>query len=133
MKADLRTTFLLTGEGGKLEIEDITSGSILCKIKFSPKQVCQMFGRLACVKSESAEVYNLEKIGKKLEIDTLEFKMPKHTWENTEEIATKEAFKLCPTGWKPDIYFNSQNSFFLRLDILDIQWARCTIRRWVVV
>jgi len=73
------------------------------------------------------EVRGLEKVGKKHEHKTFEFKIA-DTIHDRNENAIKEIKKICPKGWEPDLYFSSQNSFFYK----DGEYfARTTIRRWV--
>lgn len=70
---------------------------------------------------------NLENFGKKMEHKTLEFKIP-CSGSKQKENAIKKVSEICPDGWEPDNYFNSQDSFFTKDGEC---FARCTIRRWV--
>lgn len=67
------------------------------------------------------EVDGLDKVGRLKETMPLEFPLrgntPKHG-----------AIAACPEGWKPVLYFNSQDSKFTRDGE---QWARTTAERWV--
>ena len=84
-------------------------------------------GRVEC----DVEVRGLDKVGKRMELDTLIFplKIADDDYGTGRKAhATKRAKEACPAGWVPDCYFNSQGSFFQRDGET---WARCSIRRWV--
>lgn len=82
--------------------------------------------RLAQTEVGSAFIENIERVGKHLELDTLVVEIPKH---GDTASAGKIAQEQCPEGWVPDLYFQSQNSFFTGDDRKN--YARTTIRRWV--
>lgn len=82
-------------------------------------------GRVEC----DIEVHGLDRVGRKMEIDSMEFPLGiKGYSSQAKEAAIKKSKKICPQGWTPDTYFGSQGSFFQRDGKA---WARCTIRRWV--
>jgi hypothetical protein len=120
---------LLIGENGlHIEIMCAKSGVMFFEADVSPSKFCQMMGRLVHVKVD-ADVMNLDKVGKTLEMDTLRFEMPKDCEYNKQRaVAIKLAHKACPEGWQPDEYFGSQNSFYHK-DGKNM--AQTTIRRWV--
>jgi hypothetical protein len=61
----------------------------------------------------------------------LEFEVPKwNTDISDKEQAMELAKEHCPYGWTPDLYFNSQDSFFYKDKK---RFARTTIRRWVEI
>ena len=67
------------------------------------------------------------------EIDKIEFIIPNNiSYQERNKIAYKKAKEYClshcDTGWIPDNYFNSKNSFFTKNGQ---DYARCTIRRWI--
>ena len=72
----------------------------------------------------------LGKVGKTKEMKPFEFEMPEDKkWDNDRKvIAANLASKLAPEGWKPELYFNSQNSFF---DKDGKQYARTSLLRWI--
>jgi len=73
-------------------------------------------------------VQGLENVGKRLEVDTLEFPLGCSEYGGKrKEIAAQQAAEWCPAGWLPDTRFGSRGSFFQRDGET---WARCTIRRW---
>jgi hypothetical protein len=81
--------------------------------------------RLAYTEVGSAYFENVDRVGKTLELDTLVFEIPKH---GDTESARKIAQEQCPEGWVPDLYFQSQNSFYIEDNKY---YARTTIRRWI--
>ena len=82
--------------------------------------------RLAHTEVGAAFLENVERVGKTLELDQLVVVIPKYG--DREAAAAKIAYEKCPEGWLPDLYFQSQESFFSK-DGKD--YARCNIRRWV--
>jgi hypothetical protein len=73
-------------------------------------------------------VYSLERVGKEMKMDKLQFPLPKNvSYRNKKEAAKAEAGHLCPEGWTHDNYFNSQDSFF---DKDGEPWAQVIIRKW---
>lgn len=139
-----RTSFLLDGEdmildgsitmlaaedGVRIELRDNASSSLFAVVKLSPTQFCQAMSRLAHTPCEKMEVFDLEKLGKTLEYKPFEFEMPIVDFNTDRKKEADELVrKLCPKGWTPDLYFNSQSSFFRRDEK---SFARTTIRRWV--
>lgn len=129
MKIKCKITFLFNHDGASLELYDETSGIAFIRLKMNQEQICKMFSRLAYCDTESAEVVGLNNVGKKQEIDKLEFELPENAdYFNNQEIALNIVDSLCPEGWEADHYFGSRNSFF---DRDGKKFARCTIRRWV--
>ena len=129
MKINAAITLLFSEDGFRLELHDRDAGEQFVRIHLNNKQTCQVLSRLACTECESAEVFNLECVGKKLEHKPFEFRMPDNiSYKDRKEIAIAEAQKQCPEGWVPDTYFGSKDSFVIRNKE---QWAKTTIRRWV--
>ena len=69
-----------------------------------------------------------KKLNKKLEHKRFVFKLPPVDGWRDKETAKEIIQKVCPEGWKPDMGFNSQDSFFSKDGK---EYARTTIRRWV--
>lgn len=131
MEIDGRVTILVDEDGATIEIQDNVANTTFCRIKMSNEQFMRCLGRGAYTKPDSLDVYGLDRVGKVHECKQFEFPMPiaaKIHWKNREELAIRKVKSDCPEGWYPDLYFNSQNSFF-RKD--DEDWARCIIRRYV--
>ncbi len=130
MKIDARITILGSEHGVEIEIEDRLSSRTFVKVSLTPEQFVQAaMGRLACQKCD-CEVYQLDRVGKKMEMDTLRFEMPKMDWKVREESAYRIALEKCPEGWEPDQCFGSKGSFYRDGET---EMAKCTIRRWVEI
>jgi hypothetical protein len=97
------------------------------RVDLNPADFAQAITGL-CNVSGDGVVRNLERVGKIMEMDTLEFPMPEYDYDNQKRTAHSQALKVCPKGWIPDSGFSSQNSFFAKDDQ---RWARTTMRRWV--
>ena len=129
MEIDARIGILINSDVTRIEITDRDSGITFCRIELTPDQICRLLSREVGVECKKAQLYNLENVGKKLEIDTLKFQLTDDVdYGSRYNIAKKLAIQNCPKGWEPSLYFNSQDSFFIRDEN---QWARCSIRRWV--
>lgn len=126
MKINGNLSILVSKECTRIEVKDSNAGTRFLSINLDPETFCALLGRLAEVPVE-LEVRDLDKIGKKMEINKLEFEMPDSRYSDKPEIAQMEAEKVCPDGWTSDNYFNSQDSFFKK-DGKDM--ARCIIRKW---
>ena len=122
-----KMTLLCSKDGVELEIEDDLSHAVILRATISTEQFCAMLGRLACVDID-IQIGELHKVGKKMEMDKLDFEMPKEYPYHNKDAAIKLAKKLCPKGWEPDLYFNSQSSFTSKDNKVI---AHTTIRRWV--
>lgn len=125
---DGRITMLFNENGATLELRDSDSSIMFVEVKLSNKQVCQMLSRLCHTDCESMEVFHLDKVGKTMEHKTFEFRIPKVSYQEQEEIAIKTIKKVCPEGWEPDNYFKSRDSFFIKNGQ---EYARCIIKRWL--
>lgn len=110
----------------EIEIEDELSSHTFIKLVIKPEDFTAMLGRLASVEVDMG-VCNLDRVGKKMLTDTLEFEMPEVSYKEEKEVAMKLAKENCPAGWIDSGYFNSQDSFFYRDKK---RYARCTIRKW---
>ena len=129
MNIEGRITILFNEDGMDIELSDVASSIRFADIHLNPKQTCQALSRLGETPCEKMEVYGLDVIGKKQEHKSFEFEVPYEytTYSKREEV--KRIAKLkCPKGWIPDMYFNSQNSFFKKNNKY---YARTVMRRWV--
>jgi hypothetical protein len=124
---DCGITILFDHEGLRIELVDNTSSTTFAVATLSQEQTCQVLSRLCNTPCE-IKVYNLDRVGKKMEHKYLEFPMPKHDYSNRHSKAIEGAKKYCPKDWEPDFYFGSQNSFYFKDGK---EYARTTIRRWV--
>jgi hypothetical protein len=132
MKLKGHITILFDHDGLSVEIEDVNSGCRIVRAGLDRKQTCQALSRLACTDCTIEVSDRLELVGKKEEIDKLEFPLGLTGYPVTdrEEWALREVSKYCPIGWIPDNYYGSRDSFFQKVNSLD-WWARVTIRRWI--
>ena len=116
--------------GLDIRIKDGDASITFVELHLNQEQACQAMSRLSSTTVEKCELRGIDKVGKKMEIDYLEFNM-----DNNVKYADrrKEAFAIakdkCPEGWVPDNYFGSQDSFKNAKNGQLI--ARATIRRWV--
>ena len=133
MRINAQITLLVKQEGVIIEIRDQDAGEIFLELGLTPEQFCQALARRWRVPCESAQVQGLEKIGKRQEYRSFEFPLPVAEGmilPDRKINAMAEVRRLCPPGWQPDEYFDSQDSFFRREGQ---QWARTMIRRWVPI
>ena len=111
-----------------LRIEDLTSRIEFVEVQVKLQDFSEILTGLGHV-SCSAEVHNLENVGKFYEHKQIEFPLPGlGAYANNREEAITESEKHCPEGWECSSYFGSQNSFFFKDSKT---WARCSIYRWV--
>lgn len=128
MKLEGRISIIINRDETTIEIEDENANVRFLKITLTPKQLSAALSRQADVKCE-IEVRGLEKIGKTHENRDFEFEIPNGlAGSKNESELHKLAQSLLSDGWIADRYFSSQNSFFKKNGV---QYARCTIRRWV--
>jgi len=120
-------TMLFKDDGVTIEIRDTKSTKLFVEATLNAKEACQMLSRLANTPCE-LKTQHLEKVGKKMEMDTLEFEVKDSIYESRINTAVKQAKQACPSGWEPDENFSSQGSFFTKDGK---EYARTTIRRWV--
>ena len=124
---DGRISILADKGGVKIELYDLTAGRTFAVISLTPEQFTQALSRLMYTECEIA-LHNLDIVGKTMKMDRLTFELPTGTdYKNRTDIAVKLAIEKCPEGWEPDLYFNSQESFFTKDDK---NYARTVIRKW---
>jgi len=126
---DADVTMQIGKEGLTIQIEDRNAGTRICEVKLGPEEACAALGSHASCKAQKATAYGLHLIGKYQIMDDFVFEMPEHDWRNSQEVAAEKAKRICPDGWMPDLYFNSQNSFFVDDDGKTM--ARTYMRMWV--
>ncbi len=129
MKLNCKITLLVDKQGARIELHDVPSGLTFFRAEMTAEDFMAALGRLGYAGMEKAEIFNLEKIGKTLLIDKIEFEMPEGVpHKELSKVAYQLALEQCPAGWEPDSYFNSRDSFFYKNEK---QWARATIRKYV--
>ena len=125
---DAQVTILCSGDKVELWVEDKDSHNQFLELEMSAEAFTAALGRLAA-RPAKAIVRGLDTVGMVCEIDQLRFTLPADLMHHCDKPAARRvATQKCPPGWKPDMGFDSQNSFFEQ----DGEWwARTTIRRWV--
>jgi len=134
MKINAQITILASYDDSiSMKVYDKTSGTTFLDMTLTREQfINATMNRLGNTDVESAHVCNLDKIGKTMEMQTLEFEMPQGSEYHDKETAMEIAKEKCPDGWTPDLGFSSQNSFFTKVKMKsNSRYARTTIRRWV--
>jgi len=130
MKLEGKIDIYLSEEGLKIRVHDKNAGVCICNVTLDPHQTLQALGRLAHTSCE-VEVFNTGFIGKTQEHEKFSFVLPEGSdYKTRKELAKKKALELLEgTGWIPDNYYASQDSFFT--DSQGLSCARTFIRRWV--
>ena len=122
-------TLLINEDGIYLELLDKESFQAFAKVQLHQDQTCRVLSRQGMVKC-NIRYAGLDRVGKKLETDHIEFPMPDNVaWKDRDAVAYNEACKICPEGWVVGEYFGSKGSFFY--DKSGKEHGRATIRRWV--
>jgi hypothetical protein len=128
MKLEGRISVLINRDGTTIEVEDENANARFLKITLTPEQLSAALSRQMAVECE-IEVRGLEKIGKKHENKRFEFEIPSDLASSRNDLELQKlAQSLLSDGWIAEKYFSSQNSFFKKDGV---QYAICTIRRWV--
>jgi hypothetical protein len=128
MKLEGRISVLINRDETTIEVEDENANARFIKITLTPEQLSAALSRQMAVECE-IEVKGLEKIGKKHENKTFDFEITSELANSrNENELQKLAQSLLNDGWIAERYFSSQGSFFKKDGV---QYARCTIRRWV--
>jgi len=126
-------TLLVNPDGVIFEIGDEKAGVQILSIDISQSDFMSLLGRDRYVKM-NAKIANLDKVGKKMEVDSFEFELPVEA--SGYELRKKWAIEnvqnaLIAAGksdWEADKYYGSQKSFFTKDGK---PFARATIRRWI--
>lgn len=127
---DAKITMLFNENGATIEVHDRTSALTFIEIELNQEQVCRILSRQGYVECKNVEVFNLDRINKKLVHKPFEFKIGAKNityYKDEKKIAQETLVKVCPDGWTPDLSFDSQGSFFTKDGI---RYARTTIRKW---
>lgn len=122
---DGRITFLVGQEETTIELHDMQASVTFAKIHLTPEELSSALSRLGYTRC-SIEVYNLDRLNKKMRHRRLVVEMPSNK-PIDKKMARMLIAKKCPDGWEPDYYLNSQDTFFTK-DRKN--YVQCTIRRW---
>lgn len=133
MEIEAKFTFLIGNEGTTVEISCDKSGITFFRGRLSADSTLRAFSRQAYVPMEEAKLLGLEGVGKKLVLGEVVFEVPENlqfSRRNPDRKKELESLALaaCPKDCKPDFYFGSQNSFFIKDGK---HYARCTTRKYV--
>ncbi len=127
---DGRVSIHFRPEGLRIEVIDHEANLTFCQVELTAEQMANALSGLAYCQAK-VEVGGLDKVGLRMEHETLEFPLPEGTkYRNVKEVAVEQVKYFCPDGWEADLWFSSQGSFF-RLN--GQEFARTTIRRWVPI
>ena len=113
----------------RIEIRDDLSRACFFRAEITPAQLSDLMSGLSEVKIDM-DIMGTELIGKQVISEDFEFPFKESTWGKRVEEAQITVKKLCPDGWKPDMSFGSQGSFFTKDGE---HYARTRIRKWVEV
>lgn len=109
-----------------ISLHDKDSGITFIEMKLTREQfINAAMNRLAMTHVENAEVRDLDKVGKRLVLDTIKVEIPKY---GDEKSAIELVQKNCPEGYVPDLYFKSRESFS---QDNGKYYAQTRIRKWV--
>ena len=127
---DPRITILINREYTVIELHEHQSNVMFCRIRITPEQLSAALsrhGRVEC----SIDVDGLDKLGKVHENKSFEFEINDNIQRKDiiylNDLCLKALKKNNMSEWTPDLYYNSQDSFFKKDEK---QYARVTIRRW---
>jgi len=125
---DGRITILASPEKVDIEIRDHSAAISFVRVRMTPEQWATALSRLAYTTCD-VHVRGLERVGLTMENRAFTFPLPEGTdYKDQKERAIEEVEHICPEGWEPDLWFNSQDSFY---KLEGWPYARTTIRRWV--
>ena len=128
MELQGKISVFINREQTDIEVTDESANVTFLRITLTPEQLSAALSRQMRVECK-IKVVGIDKIGKKHENKTFEFEIPSNLSSSRHEIELQKiAQSLLKDGWVADKYFSSQNSFFKKDGV---QYARCTIRRWV--
>ena len=130
MKLNGKITFLINQDETTIEIMDDNSSISFVKIILTPQQLSNALSRLGRTDCE-LNVFNLDKVGKKMIIKEFTYELPKNIKKDDDEKLAEYAKYLLnqnEINWIPDQYFKSQNSFFTKDNI---NYFRGIARRWI--
>lgn len=124
MTIDGQFTLLISEDGAKIEFRDPVAATTFLRAEIAQEDFMKALGRLSNVPCQLT-ISGINRVGTKHECRPFEFEIPAG---RKKDDAFAVALELCPNGWQPDNYFGSKDSFFLKDGI---QFAKCTIRRWI--
>lgn len=125
---DGRITILAEEKGVTIKLHDHEASITFAEVALTSEQFTQALSRLGYTKC-AIELTNLKLVGKAMVHKVFKFRIPNlECWEDKKRMAHREAKKVCPEGWKPDLYFEAKDSFFEKNGK---SYAKTTIRQWI--
>lgn len=132
MKINATLTIQIKDNTVELRIRDEDAATQFLTLELQSAEFMRALGRLASRPCILAELHGFDRVGKRHENKTFEFKLSTNDWMNKKNHAAAEVREAMNNEglqeWVPDLYFGRQDSFFRKGDE---QWARCNIRRWM--
>ena len=125
-------TFLVSSDSTTIEIRDKVACTVFCRVKLTPQQLSMALSRLSDTPCE-ADVYALDRVGKKHENETFQFEIPRELRSSSKSedlliIAKEKLEEKGMSDWIPDTYFSSQSTFVTKNGK---EYCNVTIRRWI--
>ena len=109
-----------------VEFVDRDMGSVpFATAEITPENWVKALSGLAFVPARIS-VDNLDNVGKKRIVEDFCFEISSEHWYD-KSFASKTALNICPEGWNISLYFDSQDSFFLKDGK---HYARTHIYKW---
>lgn len=124
-EGNAQITMLFDEDGLSIDVADKASNLPVFKIRLDKDKTLQVLSRYARTYC-NMETYNLDKVGKKMRMATFYVNLGKVEWRD-KKAARQKVLLCCPHEWQPDMYFDSQDSFF---SFEGNEWVKTTIRRW---
>jgi hypothetical protein len=134
-------SILVNEDRTTIEVMDPISGIIFVKVTLTPEQLSCALSRLTRTPCQKVEVFDLERVGMKREVKYFDFECQQfgnissrdiekgnEKGERFIDLVKEEALKQLGEEWHPDIYFGSQNSFYIKDGK---RFARTHASRWV--
>ena len=127
---ETRFSILADGEFVEIEFKDDLAINATITAKIPYNDFLNALGTRLSGEKCNVEIVNPQYLGKIREHQRIEFKVADERiyGDERQKLAKEKVVEVCPTGWKPATYFNSQDSFFRKGEEL---WARTSIFRWV--
>ena len=124
---DAEITILCDDGRVKISIDDSAACVKFVEIILTPSQFTSLLGRLANVDCK-ATIRGLDKVGMVRISKPLIFETE---WTRDRQQVEKMAVEKADKGWTPNLYFNSQDSFFTKIGENEQVYARTHQFKWV--
>jgi hypothetical protein len=135
MKINAKIDLLLNAEGLTIRVYDDDAKNTFLEMDLNKDETLSALSRVCRTPISKCEVYNLDKISKIAEFDTIIVKMKDWTYTDRKEKAKETvnkyliSNKLKDAGWELWDSFEQQNSFFTKDK--NNYYCRANIKRWV--